>query len=107
MDRFDRFSINLYKDEDGDWLAHFIELPNISAFSDTPEGALRQLETAWEGVKESYRHHNEPIPKPDTEKLDLRIDKLLYQALVSEAGKAGISLNSLVTQKLSDSVLAI
>jgi len=32
MDRFDGFSISLYKDEDGDWLAHFVELPNISAF---------------------------------------------------------------------------
>lgn len=63
MDRFDGFGIRLYKDEDGDWLAYFAELPNISAFSDTPEGALRELETAWEGVKESYRKHNEPIPQ--------------------------------------------
>ncbi len=63
MDRFDGFGIRLYKDEDGDWLAYFAELPNISAFSDTPEGALRELETAWEGVKESYRKHKEPIPQ--------------------------------------------
>lgn len=46
MDRFDTFSINLYKDEDGDWLAHFVEMPTVSAFSYTPEGALMQLETA-------------------------------------------------------------
>ena len=64
MDRFDKFSINLFKDEDGDWLAHFVELPNISAFSDTPEGALIKLETTWEGVKESYRQHDEQIPDP-------------------------------------------
>jgi len=105
MDRFDTFSINLYKDEDGDCLSHFVEMPNISAFSDTPEGALMQLETAWEGIKESYRQHNEPIPKPCTEKLDVRIDQRLYQSLVTEAKKAGISLNSLVTRKLTDSVL--
>ncbi len=60
MDKFDGFSMRVYKDEDGDWLAHFIELPNISAFSDTPEGALKELETAWEGVRESCRKHNEP-----------------------------------------------
>jgi predicted RNase H-like HicB family nuclease len=70
MERFDRFSINIFKDEEGDWLAHFVELPNISAFSDTPEGALMQLETAWEGVKESYQKHNEEIPRPYIEKLD-------------------------------------
>ncbi len=105
MDRFDKFSIRLYKDEDGDWLAHFVELPNISAFSDTPERALMQLETAWEGVKESCQQHNEQIPKPCTEKLDVRIDQKLYHCLMTEAKKAGISLNSLVTQKLADSVL--
>ena len=49
--RFDGYSVNLYQDEDNDWLAHFIELPNVSAFADSPEAALRELETAWEGVK--------------------------------------------------------
>jgi len=27
----------------------------ISAFSDTPEGALKEIATAWEGIKESSR----------------------------------------------------
>ncbi|MBA3493244.1 MAG: type II toxin-antitoxin system HicB family antitoxin, partial [Gammaproteobacteria bacterium] len=36
-DKFDGFTVNLYLDEDGDWLAHFVELPNISAFADAPE----------------------------------------------------------------------
>ena len=62
-DTFDGFTVNIFLDEDGDYLAHFVELPNISAFSDTPEGVLKELAIAWEGVKESYRTHNDPIPK--------------------------------------------
>ncbi|MDJ0581393.1 type II toxin-antitoxin system HicB family antitoxin [Crocosphaera sp.] len=37
---FDGFVINLYVDEQGDWLAHFQALPNISAFGDSPQEAL-------------------------------------------------------------------
>ena len=62
-DVFDGFTVNLFLDEDGDYLAHFVEMPNVSAFSNTPEGALRELAVAWKGVKESYEKHNEPIPQ--------------------------------------------
>jgi predicted RNase H-like HicB family nuclease len=61
---FDGFSIKIFQDEDGDWLAHFIELPNISAFADDAHAALDELELAWTGVKESYRQHGEDIPRP-------------------------------------------
>lgn len=59
--QFDGFTVNLYLDEDGDWLAHFVEMPNISAFADTPEQALKELAMAWEGVKESYRKRGEEL----------------------------------------------
>ena len=36
-DVFDGFTVKVYFDEDGDYLTHFVEKPNISAFSDTPE----------------------------------------------------------------------
>jgi predicted RNase H-like HicB family nuclease len=52
---FDGFTINLYVDEQGDWLAHFQEMPNISAFGDNPQQALEELKLAWELVKEDYR----------------------------------------------------
>ncbi|MEA5512123.1 type II toxin-antitoxin system HicB family antitoxin [Crocosphaera sp. UHCC 0190] len=59
---FDGFVINLYVDEQGDWLAHFQEMPNISAFGDTPQEALEELKIAWELVKEDYRENNREIP---------------------------------------------
>ena len=52
---FDGLVINLSVDEQGDWLAHFQELPNISAFGDTPQSALEELKIAWELVKEDYQ----------------------------------------------------
>jgi len=59
---FDGFTINLFQDEDGDWLAHLVEMPTVSAFADTPQGAIDELELAWQGVKESYHKHGETIP---------------------------------------------
>lgn len=107
-DVFDGFTINVFLDEDGDYLAHFVEMPNVSAFSDTVDGALKELAIAWEGVKESYRKHKEPIPqalsrKPYRGPFNVPIDEPLYRALTTEAAKAGMSLYALVAQKLGQS----
>ena len=60
---FDGFKITLFQDEEGDWIAHFVEMPNVSAFADTPYRAIDELEIAWQGVKESYLKHGEAIPE--------------------------------------------
>jgi predicted RNase H-like HicB family nuclease len=108
-DVFDGFNVNVFLDEDGDYLAHFVEMPNVSAFSDTPEGALRELAIAWKGVKESYQKHHEPIPKAPARREDevpfkVTIDAQLYHDLTDEAAKAGVSLYVLVVQKLKSTV---
>ena len=59
---FDGFTINFFQDEEGDWLAHLVEMPNVSAFADTPQAAIDELEIAWQGIKESYRKQVEEIP---------------------------------------------
>jgi predicted RNase H-like HicB family nuclease len=61
-DRYDGFTVNLFKDEDGDWVAHFNERPEISAFDTSPEGALRELDIAWEVVKQAYLTDGAPVP---------------------------------------------
>lgn len=65
--KIDGFLVKLSQDDDGDWLAHLIELPHVSAFADTPDQALTELKDAWEGIKESYRENGEPIPSSLTE----------------------------------------
>ncbi len=108
-DDFDGFSIELFRDDDGDWLAHFEELPNVSAFGSSPEEALEELKESWEVMKESYLSHNETIPVAPSKKdysghFNVRIDKRVHRALAVEAAKVGISLNALVAQKLILSV---
>ncbi|MEL6438732.1 MAG: toxin-antitoxin system HicB family antitoxin [Cyanobacteria bacterium J06621_8] len=103
---WDGFRINIYLDEDGEWLAHLVELPNVSAFAETPELALDELYVAWEGMKECYQDDGEEIPTAPSRKeysgqFNVRIDKRVHRNLVLEATKAGISLNALVAQKLA------
>ena len=40
---FDGFMVNVFFDENGDYLAHLVELPNVSAFEPTPAEALEEL----------------------------------------------------------------
>ena len=108
-DKFDGFSIELFRDDDGDWFSHFEELPNVSAFGDSPEESLQELGDAWGVMKESYMSRNEPIPLAPSKKgysgqFNVRIDRRVHRALAVEAAQAGISLNALVAQKLSLSV---
>jgi len=106
FDPFDGYTINVFLDDDGEYLAHFVELPNVSAFGESPEDALRELQTAWEGVKESYQKHGEPVPVAPARKeysgqFNVRIDRRVHRALAIEAAKAGVSLNAIVSQKLA------
>ena len=105
-DRFDGFTVNLFLDEDGEYLAHFVEMPNVSAFGESPEEALKELTTAWEGMKESYRKRGESIPiaparKEYSGQFNVRIDRRLHRALAIEAVQAGVSLNAIVSRKLA------
>lgn len=106
--QFDGFTINL-EEEDSEWLAHFVELPNVSAYGDTAEDAIHELEIAWELMKESYQERNEQVPIAPSRKhysgaFNVRLDKRLHRSLATEAARAGVSLNALVAQKLTVSV---
>jgi|SRR5581483_100160 len=108
-DKFDGFSIHMVTDSDGDYVAHFVELPNVSACGSSPEEVISELEIAWEAMKESYRKHNEEIPVAPTRKeysgqFNVRVDRRIHRALAIEASRVGISLNALVSQRLSQAV---
>jgi predicted HicB family RNase H-like nuclease len=109
LDQFDGYTVNVFLDEDGDYLAHFVELPNVSAFGESPEAALTELAIAWEGVKESYQKHGQPVPLAPARKkysgqFNVRIDRRLPRALAIEAARAGVSLNAIISQKLAKSI---
>jgi predicted RNase H-like HicB family nuclease len=107
-DQFDGFTIKLYQDDDGDYLAHFVEMPNISAIADSPELAIKELAMAWSGVKESYIKRGETIPsaldrKANINQVNIRMDRQLHHALARQASLSGISLDTLVSRKLAES----
>lgn len=111
-DMFDGFAVNVFLDEDGDYLAHLVEMPNVSAFSDTPEKAVQELALAWRGVKESYRKHNETLPKTPSRDgyegtVNIPVDAQLYNSLSNEAAEAGMSLYALVTKKLKSAGVVV
>ncbi len=105
-ERFNGFSVNIFEDESGDWIAHFVERPEVSAFAKTLEDALHELAAAWEGVKQIYIDDGEPVPVAPSRKeysgqFNVRIDRRLHRDLAVEAAQAGVSLNALVAQKLA------
>jgi len=105
-DPFDGFTVNLVLEDDGDWLAHFLEWPEVSAFGDSPETALHELEIAWSAMKASYKKHGEDLPVAPARKIysgqfNVRIDNRLHRALAMEAAQVGVSLNALVAQALA------
>ncbi len=60
-ERFDGFTLNIYFDGEH-WLAHFVEMPEISAIGGSPEIALEELQVVWDMVKTDYLASGEPIP---------------------------------------------
>ena len=72
MDNFDRFTVKVFLDEDGDYLAHFVELPNGSAFGPTHAKALAELRAAWKLMKECYQDDSLPVPKVSSRGFTMR-----------------------------------
>lgn len=103
---FNGFSINLFQDNDQDWIAHFVELPNVSAFAETPEEAILELKTAWDLFRESCYKHLHPVPIAPTRRnysghFNVRVGKKIHKELAIEAEREGVPLEHLITQKLS------
>jgi predicted RNase H-like HicB family nuclease len=59
------YHINIfYSDEDGSYVADIPDLEACSAFGDTPEEALLEVEEAKEAWLEAARELGKPIPEP-------------------------------------------
>lgn len=111
-DKFDGFAVNLYPEDDGAYLAHLVELPEVSAFGDSPETALKELAAAWRAVKATYKTEGLPVPVAPARKrysgaFNVRIDKALHRALAVEASRLGVSLNAIVAKKLSETTHSV
>ncbi len=69
------YHINIfYSEEDGGYIADIPDLESCSAFGETPEKALAELERAKEAWLEAAKEKGKPIPPP-------RYRPAIYQAL--------------------------
>jgi predicted RNase H-like HicB family nuclease len=69
------YHINIfYSEEDGGYIADIPDLEFCSAFGETPEKALAELERAKEAWLEAARELGKPIPRP-------RYRPAIYQAI--------------------------
>jgi predicted RNase H-like HicB family nuclease len=64
-----------YSEEDSGYIADIPDLEACSAFGNTPEEALRQVEIAKEAWLEAARAEGKPIPEP-------RYRPVIYQVAV-------------------------
>ena len=59
------YHINIfYSDEDGGYIADIPDLDSCSAFGNSPEAALAEVELAKSAWLESARSSGKPIPEP-------------------------------------------
>jgi predicted RNase H-like HicB family nuclease len=69
------YHINIFhSEEDGGYIADIPDLESCSAFGETPEQALAELERAKTAWLEAARESGRPIPTP-------RYRPVIYQAL--------------------------
>lgn len=96
-----------WSDEDGGYIATSPELEGVSAFSETPEGALTELAMARELWLEELAVSGQEAPPPlslphHSGQFRLRITRSLHGWLAARAELEGVSLNTLIVQLLSE-----
>ena len=70
----DKYSINLfYSEKNGCWVADIPDLKYCSAFGDSPQEALREVEIAKQAWLDAARQFGKPAPRP-------RYRAAIYQA---------------------------
>lgn len=95
-----------YSEEDEGFIAIVHELPGCSAFGETPEKALKEVEIAAKLWLAAAKKEKRAIPEPIMKKkfsgrFALRMPKELHCELEREACEQGVSLNQWILYKLA------
>lgn len=95
-----------WSEQDAAFIARVQEFPSLAAHGESPEQALGELRSLVAFVLEELREEGSPIPIPlslrdYSGRFNVRIPPELHRALVLDATRANMSLNSYVLYKLS------
>jgi predicted RNase H-like HicB family nuclease len=98
----------IWSEEDSQWVGLCTEFPSLSWLAPTPEEALRGICKTVSGVVKDMKTCGEHIPEPICSrrysgKFVVRVPSEVHQKLALEAAEENISLNRLVSAKLSSS----
>jgi predicted HicB family RNase H-like nuclease len=95
-----------WSDEDGEYVGLCAEFPSLSHLDSSQEAALRGIRSLVDDVVADMREKGEPIPgaiadQPFSGKVLVRLPPQQHRALAIEAAEVGVSLNRLVSYRLS------
>src|SRR6266496_6493443 len=98
-----------WSEEDAAYIALCPEFPGVSAFGETPEEAIAEVQIALKLAIETYQAEGWVLPEPHRQpeysgKLLVRMPKTLHGQLVQQAETEGVSLNTLVVTLLSEGI---
>ncbi len=92
--------------DDNEYVGLCAEFPNLSWLAATQEEALRGIKEVVTDVVADMKTNNEPVPEPLAVRdysgnLSIRIPKELHRSIAIQAAEANISINRLISYKLS------
>ncbi len=103
----DRYTYRVtWSEEDQEYVGLCAEFPGLSWLADTPEKALQGIRTLVRKVLTEVKRSKEPVPEPISTKaysgkFVVRVPPEVHRMLAIRAAEAGVSLNRLVSSKLS------
>jgi len=103
----DRYTYRVtWSEEDGEYVGLCAEFPSLSWLAPTPEAALEGIRQVVADVVADLEASGEPVPEPIairqySGKFMVRVPPELHRQLALEAAESGVSLNRVVSAKLS------
>jgi len=103
----DRYTYRVtWSEEDNEYVGLCAEFPSLSWLSSTPEAALRGIRKVVSKVVADLEANEEDVPEPlatkrYSGKFMVRVPPELHRHLALEAAEEGVSLNRIVSAKLS------
>lgn len=93
-------------EEDGEYVGMCLEFPGLSWLARSQEAALKGIRAVVSESVEDMQRHGEKVPEPlatraYSGKFIVRVPPEIHRHLVMEAAESGVSLNRLVSARLS------
>ena len=104
----DRYTYRItWSDDDQEYVGLCAEFPSLSWLARTPESALHGIRKAVEAAVIDMRNNKESPPTPISSrsysgKFVVRVPPQVHRELATKAAEEGVSLNRLVSAKLSN-----